>query len=99
LPADDYLGKCFSKDPNIVSRKIAGEYILVPIRQSAGDLDSIYTMNAVGGRIWELLDGQRSVSDLKDIIVEEFDVSLEEAEEDIKTFLDQLMSMNVVRSD
>ena len=99
MPADDYLGKCFSKDPNIVSRKIAGEYILVPIRQSAGDLDSIYTMNAVGGRIWELLDGQRSVSDLKDIIVEEFDVSLEEAEEDIKTFLDQLMSMNVVRSD
>lgn len=82
-----------------MSRKIAGEYILVPIRQSAGDLDSIYTMNAVGGRIWELLDGQRSVSDLKDIIVEEFDVSLEEAEEDIKTFLDQLMSMNVVRSD
>ena len=82
-----------------MSRKIAGEYILVPIRQSAGDLDSIYTMNAVGGRIWELLDGQRSVSDLKDIIVEEFDVSLEEAEEDIKTFLDQLTSMNVVRSD
>ena len=99
MPADDYLEKCFSKDPNIVSRKIAGEYILVPIRQSAGDLDSIYTMNAVGGRIWELLDGQRSVSDLKDIIVEEFDVSLEEAEEDIKTFLDQLTSMNVVRSD
>ena len=44
-----------------MARQIAGEYILVPIRQSAGEVESIYTLNEVGTRIWELLDGQRSL--------------------------------------
>ena len=47
------LMKSFVKDPNIVSRKIAGEVILVPIRKNVGDLESIYTLNEVAARIWE----------------------------------------------
>jgi hypothetical protein len=38
------LEKCYQKDPNIVSRKIADEFILVPIKQNVGDLESIYTL-------------------------------------------------------
>ena len=51
----DYLERCFKKDPNMVSRKIADEVILVPIRQNVGDLESIYTLNEVATRIWELM--------------------------------------------
>lgn len=83
----NYLEKCFDKSPNIVSRKIADEVILVPIRQNVGDLESIYTLNEVGVFIWELLDGKRKAKEIKEMIAEAFDVSPEEAEKDLIEFL------------
>ena len=65
----NHLQARYRPDPAIVSREIAGETILVPIRQSARDLESIYTLDQVGSRIWELLDGQRSVAQVRDAIV------------------------------
>ncbi len=94
----DYLTKCFAKDPSIVSRKIADEFILVPIQQKAGDLESIYTMNEVGARTWELIDGKKQVSEIRDEIVQEFEVSPEEAEADLVEFLQQLEKVNAVRA-
>lgn len=86
----NYLEKCFDKSPNIVSRKIADEVILVPIRQNVGDLESIYTLNEVGAFIWECVDGKRHVKEIKELIVEAFDVSEEEAEKDLIDFIQQL---------
>ena len=92
------LDKRFMKDPSVVSRKIADEFILVPIRQKAGDIESIYTMDEVAGRIWELIDGQRRVQDIRDAMVEEFEVSPEEAEVDLVEFLQQLENAGVVKA-
>ena len=36
----DFTEKIYKKDDSIVSRKIADEFILVPIRQNVGDLES-----------------------------------------------------------
>ena len=84
------MEKHFEKDPNVVSREIAGECILVPIRQNVGDLESIYTLNEVGARIWELIDGKMKVREIKNIIVEEFEVTPEEAEKDLIELLQKL---------
>jgi len=92
-----YLERRFAKDPSIVSRKIIDGFVLVPIRRRAADLESIYTMNEVGSRIWELIDGQRRIEEIRDVIVEEFQVSPEEAELDLKEFLNQLEHVGAVK--
>ena len=61
----DFLEQRYRKDESVVSRKIADEVILVPIRKNVGDLESIYTLDEVGARIWELIDGIRSLADIK----------------------------------
>ncbi len=94
----DYFKRRFAKDPSIVSRNIAGEQILVPIRQKAGEIDSIFTLNEVASRIWELLDGEKQVEEIKNAIVEEFEVSPKEAEEDLLKFLQQLEEAGAVRT-
>ena len=94
----DLFKRCFAKDPSIVSRNVAGEQILVPIRQKAGEIDSIYTLNEVASRIWELLDGEKQVEEIKSAIVEEFEVSPKEAEEDLLKFLPQLEEAGAVRT-
>lgn len=91
-----HLDDRYQKDPSIVFREIAGEMILVPIRQNVGDLESIYTLNETAARIWELIDGQRSVREIGDQIVEEFEVSAEEAERDLLELLAQLESFGAV---
>ena len=86
----------YNRDPSIVSREIAGETILVPIRRNVGDLESIYTLNETGARIWALLDGSRTVAAIRDAISEEYEVEAEAAEQDIIELLAQLESIGAV---
>lgn len=92
----DYLEKCYQKDPDMVSRKIADEVILVPIRQNVGDLESIYTLNETAARIWELIDGKIKVEGIKEKILEEFEVTPEEAEKDLREHLRQLEGIKAI---
>jgi hypothetical protein len=86
----DFLDKIYKKSDSVVSRKIANEFILIPIRQNVADLESIYTLNEVGARIWELMDGKMTMREIKEKIVEEFEVTAQEAEKDIAEYLQQL---------
>ena len=89
--------RIYQKSPDIVARNIVGEVILVPVTRTVGDVESIYTLNEVGARIWELIDGKRSVADILDLIVGEYDVSEEDAEEDLLVILQQLEEIDAIR--
>ena len=87
----------YSKVSSIVARQIAGEYILVPIRQTTGDVESIFTLNDVGTRIWELIDGQRSLCQIKDQLAAEYEVNPDETESDLLEFIQGLESVGAVQ--
>ena len=92
----DFEERIYRKSDSFVFRKIADECILVPIRQNTGDLESIYTLNEVAARIWELIDAKNRVKEIKEKIVEEFDVAPEEAERDIMKHIMQLEEIKAV---
>ncbi len=79
-------------------RSIAGETILVPIKGNAADLDSIYTLNQVGTRIWQLIDGRASVAQIADAIQHEFDVGREQALQDVLDFLASLQAAGLIQT-
>ncbi len=93
MDATDYLKKHFIKTESIVSRKVGNEFIVVPISRTAGEVESIYSLNEVAAFIWELLDGKRSVQQIRDKIIDEFEVSVEAAERDLGDLLQQLLSI------
>jgi hypothetical protein len=88
--------KVYKKSDSMVSRKIGDEFILVPIRHNAGDLDSIYTLNETAAYVWELIDGQKNVAEIKDKILEVFEVTAEDAERDLTEHLKQLMTLKAI---
>jgi len=92
-----FLDKVYKKSDSIVSRKIADEFLLVPIKQNVGDLESIYTLNEVATRVWELIDGKMKVREIKDKIVEEFEVTPQEAEKDLTNLLKQLLAVGAIK--
>ncbi len=92
----DFLGRVFKKSDDIVFRKIGDEYLLVPIRQGVGDLESIYTLNETAALIWDLLDGKAKGTEIRDKITEEFDVTPEQAETDLVYHLKELASIKAI---
>ena len=92
------LHQRFRQDPSIVSRDIAGEMILVPIRQSVGDLESVYTLNETASFVWERLDGQRTLAEIKQELLTRFEVGEEEAEQDLLELVAQLESVGAVEA-
>jgi hypothetical protein len=86
------------KHKDVVTRRIAGETIIVPIRNGVGDLNFVYTLNQPGTVIWDLLGAGTSVRGILDAICREFEVSEELAAEDLKEFLDSLQTAGLIHS-
>ncbi len=92
----DILAQRYRPSPDMVFRQIGDEYVLVPIRNDVADMEAVFTLGGVGARIWELLDGERDGHTILEQIVQEYDVSTEEARGDLVKFLEQLVSVNGV---
>ena len=88
------LETCFVKEKDLVTRDIAGESIIVPIKGHVGDLEGIFTLNEVGAMIWRLIDGQKTGRQLAEAVKDEYDV---EAEDDVVDFLQSLEDAGLIR--
>jgi len=92
------LSKCFAKQDNFVTREIAGETIVVPIRGRTEDLDSIFTLNEQGTLIWNLLDGRTNVNQIVETISKTYEVTEDEATKDTIDFLTSLETAGLIHS-
>lgn len=81
---------------DVVRRNIAEEVLLVPIRGELADLRRIYAVDPVGDFIWQHLDGRRSTGQIRDRVVETFDVGRETAEKDLLEFLQSLRDTGLI---
>ena len=88
------LDKVYRVSERIASRKIVDEVILVPLRDKVAEMESLYSLNEVGARVYELIDGKHAVRDIVAAIVEEFEVDSRQAESDVTQFVEQLLSIN-----
>ena len=93
----DLVARRYVKDPSIVYREIAGEAILVPIRRNVADMESVYTLDSVGADIWGLIDGDRTLSDILDLLLSEYEVDAAVLSKDLDEFLDQLVAIGAIR--
>lgn len=86
----------YNRDADVVTRRIAGEALLVPIRKRLADLDCVYVLHGVADFLWERLDGTRTKADLLREVVERFAVGSPEASGDIDEFLGELEKAGLV---
>ena len=54
------------------------------------DSGEYFTLNEVGGRIWELADGSRSVSEIAEVLAQEYEAPTDEIEADALEVLGEL---------
>ncbi len=79
------------KNERIPWRIIEGEAILVKV-----DSGEVIHLNEVAAEIWRMIDGQRKISEIIDLIQKDFDVGREQAEKDTIEFIKSLSDINLV---
>ena len=97
--ASALLTQTFSRSPRMVGRRVAGEYILVPIAGRGAEVDAIFNLNGVGAFIWEQFDGRLDGHRIVTQIVEQFDVDHARAEADYLDFVEKLRSIAALVED
>ena len=81
---------------SFVTRDIGGETLVVPVTGHVMDLESIYVLNPVASRIWELLGTPTTANHIAGVVAGEFAVSEADAAADVAEFLDSLRSRGLI---
>jgi hypothetical protein len=88
----------FVRSQTVVSRSVAGETLIVPVRGKVGDLASIYSLNGTGSLIWETLADPHGIDELVNAVEREYDVGREQAERDVLQFVNDMLSVGLVEA-
>ena len=83
---------------SVVSRRVAGETLIVPIRGKVGDLASIYSFNETGTLIWQTLETPKALVELIEVVAAEYSVERERAESDATQFLNDMLAVGLVEA-
>lgn len=84
------------RSQSVVARVVAGETLIVPIRSNVGDLASIYSFNATGSLIWNLLASPKTLDELAETVRSEYNVQALQAERDVTMFVSELEAVGLV---
>lgn len=83
-------------DKEFILREIAGEYILVPVGDTALTFNGLITVNEVGAFLWEYLQEDTTKEQLINTVLDEYEVEREVVEKDVDEFLQELLDAQII---
>ena len=78
------------RNPEFVIRQVADRFVIVPVGTAAEKFSGMITINATGKFLWDLLENEKSLESLAQALVEEYEIDMELALKDVKTFLEPI---------
>lgn len=88
----------YARTSAVVTRTIAGETLLIPVRGAVGDLASIYSFNATGTTVWESLVEPQGFDKIVEAVIREYNVTEVQATSDVQQFLNEMRAAGLVTS-
>ena len=74
-----------------VSADLSGEAAILNLKSGV-----YFGLNAVGASIWKLIQEPRSVNEINDALVQEYDVDPDQCEKDLLALLGELLSKELI---
>ena len=81
---------------HFILREIVGDYIIVPVGETALEFNDMITVNETGALLWTSSQKETSEEKLAEILLEEYDVTKEEASKDVAEFLELLRKYKIL---
>ena len=76
---------------NFVLRQVAGTWVVLPLGAETVNFSGMLQLNDSGALLWDVLKQGGDKKALVDALLNEYDVSYEQAEADVDEFLDKLV--------
>jgi hypothetical protein len=86
-----WSGWLFRARSGYVLRDIAGEYLLIPVELEKESESQMAILNEAGKFLWDLLQEEQTVETMTQAITDAYEVTAEEAKNDICEFIDHLI--------
>jgi hypothetical protein len=78
--------------PEVLSQTVGDEAVLLDLRR-----EEYFSLNAVGRRVWELLQENSDVDVIRERLLEEYDVAVEALDKDLNDLFTRLLAAGLVR--
>lgn len=79
-----------------ILRELAGQNLVVPVGSEAVNFNGIITLNNSGKKLFKKLQEESSKEELIELLLREYDVTLEKASQDVDTFIKKLEKHNIL---
>lgn len=80
----------------VVFRSVAGENMLIPVGETVGEYNGIFSMTEVGAVIWQAIENGQNEKEITKHIAQEYEVDEKTAEADVGVFIDKLCDFGIV---
>ncbi|MDA8019637.1 MAG: PqqD family protein [Thermoanaerobaculia bacterium] len=87
------------RTPDVATRRILDETLLVPLRGFVAEQMEIFALNEVAAFVWERLEDGTTERSLVDAVVAEFEVERDRAAEDVAALLEQFRDCGLLVDD
>lgn len=84
---------------NVIHRNVAGEDMLVPVGEAAGELNGLYVLTPTGGEIWDMLAEGKSVDEIVTVMSEDYGEDPDVIREDVLGVIEKLKKFNLILED
>lgn len=81
---------------SFVLREVAGECLAIPVGETALKFGGMIVLNPTSRVIWEILQQDVTETDIVDAITQRFDTTAEEAQADVRAFLEQMKAESLI---
>ncbi len=85
------MGKYPRLHPQVAARVMDGQALVI-----LADTGEVNVFNPVGTRIWELIDGRHSVTQIIEAITSEYEITEAEASKDVQGFVQELLDARAI---
>jgi hypothetical protein len=85
------LSSTFSVSQEVLSQEVSGETVLLDLQN-----ESYFGLDAVGTRIWQLLQENNRLQQVFDIMLEEYDVDEKQLDKDLNELLGKLLDEGLI---
>ena len=77
-------------------REVAGEILVIPVGETALQMNGMIILNPVSKVIWECLEKEADSEQIVQAVLQQFDVAAEDAAADVAEFLNQMRQQELL---
>lgn len=77
--------------PDVVARQVGDETVILHLGSG-----TYFGLDSAGARMWQLMGEGKSLTEICDVMLDEYDVSREQLERDVTGFVEDLLAQGLI---